>query len=349
LTTGTNLFVSNDAGATWIALTNSPAVSLPERCAIASDRSLYITYGNDPNGAIMKYNITNGAWINCSPNGTLTYGGISVCATNPNKLVASTYSEWKWQPNNSYGDRFFVSTNAGATWNDLIGNSRFTMDPNGFPYIAPAAIHWAGTIEMDPFNADRVFVGSGNGLFCTTNLNSGLTVSTWKFMVKGLEEIVPLNFISVPGGPFITSVGDQGGFVNTNITVAASTNMSQSTSFGYAAQKTNFIARVVANGELYYSKQLPVTWTKLPSTPGVMTNGSVAVSADGTTFLWHSTVGGVYTNYITTNLGTNWTTSTGLTFSCIPEADAQNPLKFYAYNSSDGYLYVSGDGGVNGG
>ena len=345
-TTGTNLWVSNDAGSTWTPLTNSPAASLPEKCALASDRNLYITYGNDPNGAIMKYNITNGTWINCSPAGTLTYGGISVCATNPNRLVASTYSEWKWQPNNSYGDRIYVSTNAGATWNDIIGNNKFTMSANGFPYIAGGAVHWAAGLEMDPFNPDRVFVGSGNGLFCTTNLNSGTTLSTWKFMVNGLEETVPINFISVPGGPFITSVGDQGGFVNTNVTVAAPANISQSTSFAYAAGKTNFIVRVVANGELYYSKQPPFNWTKCPSTPGVMTNGSAAISADGATVLWLSTIGGVYTCYTTTNLGTNWTLSAGLTFGCIPEADAVNPLKFYAYNSSDGYLYASSDGGL---
>ena len=344
-TTGTNLYVSNDAGTTWTPMTNSPSASLPERCALAGDRNLYITYGNDPNGAIMKYNLTNGVWTNCSPNGTLTYCGISVCATNPNKLVASTYSEWKWQPNGAYGDRFYVSTNAGGTWNDLIGNSKFAMSPNGFPYIAPAAIHWAGSIEMDPFNPDRVFVGSGNGLFCTTNLNSGITVSTWNFTVKGLEETVPLNFISVPGGPFITSVGDQGGFVNTNITVAAPTNISQSTSFAVSGNKSNFVARVVANGELYYSQQTPVVWTKCTSTPGVMTNGSVAISADGSTFLWHSMLSGIYTNFITANRGANWTPGTGLTFSCNPEGDTQNPLKFYAYNSSDGYLYFSGNGG----
>ena len=341
-TTGTNLLVSNDGGNTWNPLTNSPASSLPERCALAGDRNLYITYGNDPEGAIMKYNLTNGVWSNCSPAGTLTYGGISVCATNPNKLIASTYSEWRQQPNDSYGDRIFVSTNAGATWNDIIGNNKFAMNPNGYPYIAPAAIHWAGSIEMDPFNPDRVLVGSGNGVFCTTNLNSGITLSTWKFMVRGLEEMVPVNFISVPGGPFISSVGDQGGFFNTNITVPAATNISQSTSFAYAANQPNFIARVVAGGGLYYSKPPTAgTWTEFPATPAGMTGGSVAISADGATVLWDSTVSGVQTGYITSNLGTSWTLSTGLTFNCNPAADPVNPLNFYAYNRSDGYLYSS--------
>ena len=58
-----------------------------------------------------------------------------------------------------------------------------------------------------------------------------------------------------------------------------------------------------------------------------MTNGSVAISADGTTVLWNSTVGRVHTNYVTTNLGTNWTPSTGLTFSCNPEGRRAKPLE----------------------
>ncbi len=347
-TTGTNLYVSNDAGVSWTPLTNSPSASLPQRCALASDRNLYITYGNGANGAIMKYNLTNGIWANCSPNGAVTYCGISVCATNPLKLVAATYQNYSY-PDwgfGDWGDLIFVSNNGGTNWNNLFNSGKVSMNANGFPWIVGKAIHWAGALEMDPFNSDRVYVGSGNGIFSTTNLNSGLTTSTWKFTVKGLEETVPLNFISVPGGPFITSIGDYGGFIHTNIAISPPTNMSQSSSFACAA-KTNLVARVVYNGELYYSKQFPVTFAnKMPSTPGVLTNGSVAIAADGSTVLWKSVVGSIQTCYVTTNLGTNWTLSTGLNFSCNPEADAQNPLKFYAYNSSDGYCYVSTDGGL---
>lgn len=348
-TTGNNIFQSDDGGGTWTALTGSPSASVPERCALASDRNLYIVYGNGASGVIMQYNLTNGAWANVSPTGltfsTPTYGGISVCATDPKKLVASTYSSWIWQPNGAYGDRFFVSTNSGASWSDLIANNKFAMDPNGFPYIAPAAIHWAGTIEMDPFNPNRVFVGSGNGIFCTTNLNSGLTLSTWKFTVKGLEETVPIDFCSVLGGPFLTSVGDQGGFVHTDITVSPPGNISQSSGFAYAT-KTNFIARVVNGGQLYYSKQAPWNWTQMPATPGSMTSGKVAVSADGSTVIWLSTVSSAYKCYVTTNLGTLWTLGSGLTFACNPVGDPVNPSKFYAYNPSDGYMYVSVNAGL---
>ena len=349
LTTGTNLFVSNDAGVTWTPLTNSPSASLPQHCALAGDRNLYITYGYGANGAIMKYNLTNGIWTNCTPQVSKTYCGVSICATNPLKIIASTYGQYdtpSWGFGD-WGDLIFVSNNGGTTWTNLFGAGKISMNANGFPWIVGKAIHWAGALEMDPFNPDRVFVGSGNGIFCTTNLNSGQTTSTWKFMVKGLEETVPLNFISVPGGPFITSIGDYGGFIHTNIALSPPTNMSQSYSFGYAPMKSNFVARVVYNGELYYSKQFPVTFaTKMPSTPGVMTNGYVAISADGSTVLWKSKFA-VDTCYFTANLGTNWTLSTGLTFTCIPVADPVNPAKFYAYNSSDGFLYVSTNTGTN--
>jgi xyloglucan-specific exo-beta-1,4-glucanase len=345
--TGANFFVSDDAGTNWVALSGSPTNALPQRCALAGNNTLFITYGYDANGAIMRYNTTNGVWSNCTPPGANSYCGISVSATNAQKLVATSYSIWQFQPW-GYGDRIFMSNNGGTNWIDLFAGNRITMNANGFPWIVNHAIHWAGTIEMDPFNSERVFVGSGNGIFATENLNSGATVSTWKFMVKGLEETVPLDFISVPGGPFLTSIGDYGGFIHTDINTSPVTgNMSQSTSFAYAAKKTNFIARVVADGELYYSKQLPVTWIKLPSTPGVMTNGEVAISADGGTFLWKSTVGGVHTCYLTTNLGTNWTASSGLTFSCNPIADPENSSKFYAYNSGNGYLYASTNGGLS--
>lgn len=349
LTTGTNLYVSNDAGVSWAPLTNSPSASQPQRCALASDRNLYITYGYGANGSVMKYNVTNGVWTNCTPQSALTYCGISVCATNPLKLIATTYQQYvtpSWGFGD-YGDLIFVSNDGGTTWINLFGAGRISMNANGFPWIVGHAIHWAGALEMDPFNPNRVFVGSGNGIFSTTNLNSGLTTATWKFTVKGLEETVPLNFISVPGGPFITAIGDYGGFVHTNIAMSPPTNMSQSVSFAYAALKTNFVARVVNNGELYYSKQFPVTFAnKMPSTPGVMTNGYVAISADGSTVLWKSKFV-ADTCYLTTNLGTNWTLSTGLTFTCIPVADPVNPAKFYAYNSSDGFLYVSTNGGTN--
>jgi len=347
--TGNNLFVSNDGGVTWSAVTGSPAASVPERCELANNNLLYVAYGINNTGCLMSYNVTNQVWANCTPGGVAqTYGAISVCVTNPNLMIATTYSVWDYQPSwGGYGDKIYVSTNAGTSWIDLFGNDQINMNANGFPWVVGSAIHWAGTIVMDPFNPNRIFVGSGQGVWSTTNLNSGRAASTWNFTDKGLEETVPITFLSVPRGPFISSVRDVNGYVHTNIQVAPSSRISQSSGLAYAAQLTNFVVQAVNGGGLNYSTGLPVTWTAFATTPSGMAGGTPAVGADGKTVLWNTTVSNVNTCYVTANFGASWTASTGLTFGCAPLADPVNPSKFYAYNSGNGYAYASTNGGLS--
>ncbi|MFO1477342.1 MAG: Ig-like domain-containing protein [Verrucomicrobiota bacterium] len=345
--TGTNLYVSNNGGVSWAPVSNQPTNGYPEKAALSSNNNLYLTYGVDPNGSLWKYNLTNSTWRNCSPSGTLTYCGISVSPQNPDFVVASTYSEWLQQPW-GWGDRIYVSSNGGTNWTDIIASGRVTMNPNGFPYIVNHAVHWAGALALDPFNTNRVFIGSGNGIFSTTNLNAGLTTSTWKFMCRGLEETVPITFCSVPnGGPFLNSVGDQNGFVHTDINVSPSLTMSQVRDFAYASKRTNVYAAVYASGECYYSTGPYSGWTKYPSAPNGMTDGYVGMSADGSTVVWRSTMSSTNACYVNTNPATAWIPCAGVTFAASPKGDSENSSKFYAYNSSDGYVYVSTNGGFN--
>lgn len=72
-------------------------------------------------------------------------------------------------------------------------------------WIGENSIHWASSIEFDPFDTRSAWVTSGNGVFRTTNLDA--TPTTWTFAVRGLEETVPLGLVSVPGGP-VFIVGD---------------------------------------------------------------------------------------------------------------------------------------------
>lgn len=346
--TGNNLFVSNDGGGTWSAVSGSPAAAVPERCELANNNLLYIAYGTGTNGCLMSYNVTNQAWGNCTPGGVAqTYGAISVCATNPNLMIASTFSVWKYQSQwGAYGDKIYVSTNAGAAWNDLYANNLINMDANGYNWIVGSAIGWAGSTLMDPFNPNRIFCPFGGGMFITTNLNSGASVATWKYTVKGLEETVPITFLSVPGGPLVSSLADVSGFVHTNILSVPYNKIPQASGFACATKLTNFIVQAVNGGGFNYSLGLPVAWTPFASTPPGLTNGTPAVSADGHTVLWDTTANGTNACYATTNLGVSWTACTGLTFRCQPQGDPVNPQKFYAYNSGDGYLYVSTDGGL---
>ena len=162
-------------------------------------------------------------------------------------------------------------------------------------------------------------------------------------MAKGLEETVMLDLISIPGGPLISSVGDQGGFVHTDITQAPQAQISQSSGFAFAGSKPTTIVRVAT--DLYLSENNAVTWTKLPATPDAMTKGKVAISADGKTIIWKSTITNQEKCWYTNNKGVNWSACSDVNFSFYPMADPVISTRFYAYNRTDGYLYVSNDGG----
>lgn len=214
------------------------------------------------------------------------------------------------------------------------------MNSNGNSWIH-GAVHWAGCLTFNPAKPGWVFVVSGNGVFATENIAA--TKPVWKFMSKGLEETVMLDLISIPGGPLISSVGDQGGFVHNNVLQPPSKQISQSSGFAFAGLVPSTIARV--STDLYLSEDNAVTWTKLPATPDAMTGGKVAVTADGKTIIWKSVLNNQEKCWYTMDKGKTWTASTGVNFGFYPMGDPINPLKFYAYNKNDGYLYVCNDGG----
>ena len=63
-----NLFRSTDGGATWRPVAGQPTAYRPIRSALASDGTLYITYGTDPgpwrmtDGALWKLDTRTGVW-----------------------------------------------------------------------------------------------------------------------------------------------------------------------------------------------------------------------------------------------------------------------------------------------
>jgi len=335
-----NLYVSKDGGSTWTPIGGHSA-GKPQRCAISADRYLYVTYSGTA-GAVKKYNLDDGTWTDCTP-GMVTnrgYCGIDVDINSPSKIVASTYNWWNNEQQWGWADAIFYSEDGGKTWKEKVHKNNGTMNSNGIPWIH-GAIHWAGCVTFNPVKPGWLFVVSGNGVFATENIAA--TKPVWKFMAKGLEETVMLDLISIPGGPLISSVGDQGGFVHTDITKAPLAQISQSSGFAFAGKSPTTIARVAT--DLYLSENNAVSWTKLPATPDAITNGKVAVSADGKTIIWKSTLNSLEKCWYTINKGINWTACTGVNFSFIPMGDPVNSLKFYAYNRTDGYLYVSEDGG----
>lgn len=356
---GTNLYVSNDAGASWNAVPGAPPTTqMPQRAVVTSAGTLLVTYangagphgnssGSEPmnTGSIWKYAIGSSTWSNITPAGTAQpFSGISAASSDANHLVATSINGYVQQPW-GYGDRIYVSTNGGTSWTDPIGAGKVTMDTNGMPWIENHAIHWAGTATFDPFNADRVFVTSGNGIFATSNLSAA--TQTWKFVAKGLEETVPLEAVSIPGHGFATVIGDYDGFVSTDLFVSPPSGTHKpgvGTTAGLALAGATPSVMIRIGAKMYRTANSGATWTEI-TRANTQTGGTLALSADGAVILW--TPDSSTTTYRTQNNGAQWTNAAGLNANVAVAADAINPNKFYAYNPMGGAFYVSTNGGAS--
>lgn len=358
---GANLYRSDDAGATFTPVANAPGGYMPQRAVVASDGNVYITYANgggphghpslpEPmdDGQVWKYNLASGTWTNITPAaGRHAYSGITVDPANAQRVLISTINNWAAQGNN-WGDHFFLSTNGGGNWVDVVQRG-FTLDTDGVSWIGENSIHWASSIEFDPFDTKSAWVTSGNGIYRTKNIDA--TPATWSFSVRGLEETVPLGLVSVPGGPLLTTIGDYGGFRHTNIDAYAPVQTPRLTStpgLAVAPAKTSVVVRAGAN-KIFRSADTGITWTQVPAQA---TTYLVALSADGGTLLHTTTLADnssvTYRSTDFTNATPTWTTVAGLSGSSArPTADPLKSNKFYGYDSGNGKLLVSTDGGAS--
>ena len=350
-----NLYVSSDAGQSWAPVEGQPTTYVPQRAALAEDGTLVVTYANgagpspsdvDPmdRGEIWKLAASGGAWTEITPlRGDLNraFGGISIDASDPQRLLATTINTYQQQPW-GYGDRLFLSTDGGTSWTDLIGSGRVQMDSDGAPWIEGQAIHWAGSVQIDPFDPERAWVTSGNGVFRTQNLSAA--PSTWSFATHGLEETVPLDAVSIPGGPLVTALGDYDGFVHDDLEQSPARGrynpaIGTTQSVAVAALAPARMARV--GNELYVSSDGAASWS-LRTRPSAATGGRLAFSADGASLLWSA--GGEA--YRSPDAGQSWAAVSGLATDAIPTADSVAPLRFYAYSARSGAFSVSADGGA---
>jgi hypothetical protein len=351
---GANFYRSDNAGASFSAVAGSPSGLMPQRAAFDGAGNLYITYANgagphgnssgtEPmtSGQIWKYTIANGAWSNVTPAGVSSaFSGISVDPSNAQRLIASTCNVYLPQ-GNSQGDRIYISTNGGASWTDVIARG-FVKDTAGVNWIANHGIHWAGTVTFDPFNTKAVWVTSGNGIFKTSDIDA--TPATWSFNTKGLEETVPLNIYSIPGGPLLSALGDVDGFQHYNTSTYSnpmySPPMGTTTGLAVADASTSTVVRVGA--AMYTSANGGTNWSQVAMNG---TKGQVALSASGAVLL-HSPENSAIT-YRSVNMGASWSAVNGLSASnARPLADPVNTSKFYVHNPIDGSFMISTDSGA---
>ncbi|MCU6498615.1 GDSL-type esterase/lipase family protein [Rugamonas sp. A1-17] len=344
---GANMYMSNDGGKTFAAMNGGPAALIPQRAVLAKG-SLVVVYANGvgphgdkhgedmDQGQVWKYDIASARWSNISPPLNRAYAGITVDPGNEDRMLVSTTNYYR-KPH-TMGDQFFETLDGGKSWKSVVDQG-VRIDPNGVSWIAGSFMHWATSIEFDPFDTRTVMVVSGNGIFKTSDIHA--TPAVWKFEDKGLEESVPLDMVSIPGGPAISAIGDYDGFRHTDVTQYApihTPTMGTTWGLDYAAANPNVVARV--GSAMYVSRDMGVSWKKTASLQGKQ--GRLALSADGKVIV-HSPEKSA-TSYYSADGGDSWRVAQGLN-GARPVADPVNPRKFYALSGAA--LLVSTDAGAS--
>lgn len=334
-----------------------------------------------------------------------SYSGISLNPSNPLEIVVSSMgyrgpqfwyieSTGKWK--DQWGSNIYYTNDGGKHWipsfqyywmDGGVYPSAKQMSENGIGWMFNSSIHWAGCVAMDPFNPKRVFTTSGNGVFATDNITSYIVDSSkspvlqqstvWKVMSHGIEETVPLEVISIPGGPMISVIGDYDGFCHYDVTKYPSkrhlTDVSGlqvplGTTRALAwAPKSGHLVKVsdaqavnptgnnnVPVSPIQFSSDTGKSWTvaTYESIPGKYVRGeSVAISADGKVTLWvpsHKTVNGsdVAGDYpVQRYENSAWTEVSGIDGAFVA-GDPEKTEVFYAFKRSEGIFYKSTDMGI---
>ncbi|MBD5104223.1 MAG: exo-alpha-sialidase [Ruminococcaceae bacterium] len=343
-----NIWVSNDGGESWAAVPDLPKGLFPQRMRLDGQGNLLIAYGategphgDGSNGSIRRLNIASGEVESIQPI-EYRFGDVAIDPTNPQRMVAVTENRWVQQPNGSFGDEFFVTVDGGATWESI--NEKMTMSDGGIPWMNGYAIHWCGCLMIDPFDPNKIKVVSGNGIFACDNIWD--ESPAFYFNSRGIEETVPSELVTIPGGPIVTSVYDYDGFVNDNAFEYGDVHNSKLgsiTSLAVAYENTDVWVKCgAADVGFYYTLDGGNNWQKAKSMPEAgKGKGVVSVSADGKRFFW--TPEGAVALYYSDDNGDTWQTSEGIYITNYVVCDPVNPD--YVYATSGSAFYVSSDGG----
>ncbi|MFI9643231.1 xyloglucanase [Micromonospora sp. NPDC051925] len=378
------VYRSTDGGATWSPLAGAPKGYFPHRGVVDPvNHLLYVTTADDigpfggGKGDVWKYAATPGTWTQISPvpsssgDNYFGYSGLTVDRNDPDTIMVG--SQVSWWPDGV----IWRSTDGGATWTriwdwDAWPNRklRYTIDSSETPWMtmgrqddpplySPNIGQVISSLEIDPFDSDRLLFNGGPGIAGTTNLTAWDSGDTFTItpVVDGLEEGAVQGLIKPPGGPLVSAMGDVGGFRHDDLDTAPKTIFTNpvfttTRSIDYAERNPRVIVRAgdfndadrPGDSHAAFSTDGGATWFQGTEPDGINTGGSIAASADGSRFVWAPGDSGQPVVH-SVGFGTSWSPSTGVPANAMIIADRVNPLKFYAY--SNGTLYVSTDGGAS--
>ena len=372
------VYRSTDGGATWAPLTGVPTGYLAHKGVFDSvNKILYIATSDTGGpydggkGDVWKFDVATAAWTRISPIASTStdlyfgYSGLTIDRQHPKTLMVA--SQVAWWPDAI----FFRTTDGGATWTRIWDwtsypsrSFRYTQDITENPWLnfgvtSPVApetspkLGWMNeSLEIDPFNSNRLMYGTGATLYGSDNLlnwDAGTQILI-KPKAKGIEETAVLDLVSPPtGAPLYSALGDIGGFRHDDLTKVPAYNytspsLTSTTSIDYAELSPSTMVRVgnaSSGGAIGVTTSSGSSWWAGQNPSGVTGGGNVALAADGGTIVWSPAGTGVQ---VSTTFGSNWTAASGVPAGAVVESDRVNPSKFYAL--SNGSFYVSTNKGV---
>ncbi len=333
------------------------------------------------------------------------FSGISINPSNPLQLVASTIgyrapqfwynsSSGKWK--DVWGSNIYYSNDGGEQWvpsfqyywmDGGVYPSAEQMSENGIGWVYGRSIHWSGCVLMDPFDPKHVLVTSGNGIFATDDITEydidstqspALKQSTvWKVLSHGIEEVVPLEVVSIPGGPLISVIGDYDGFRHDDVTRypknqheadvnGSIVNLGTTRALAFAYKSGTLVKATDARSvnptghtdvpvsPVQFSSDSGRTWTvaTYEDVPSQYSRGEcVAISTDGSVALWvpsqklinGAEVAGDYP--VQRYANSAWTEVEGIDGAYVV-GDPEDEDVFYAFLKREGVFYKSTDKGI---
>jgi photosystem II stability/assembly factor-like uncharacterized protein len=372
------LHYTTDAGKSWKLVPKQPKGLMASHMQFDTAGQIYISYGNGPgpndvtDGAVWKHQPRGEKFTNITPlapkgDDKFGYGGLSVDAGRAGTLMVTTIDRW------SHGDEIFRSTDGGKTWRALL--PKVVRDDAGAKFLywhkpkEPIGRGWMGDIDIDPFNPARAMYVTGQGIWASEDVTAADSdrPTHWRFLDQGLEETAIEGLVSPPAGPpLLSAMGDLCGFRHDDLGVSPPDGMfanplcGSGTGLDVAWGKPDVVARV---GNPGWDGKGPFgasshdggkTWAPFVGQPAGKGGGSIAVSADGTRFVWAPREGAVV---YSADRGATWARAEGLPDAekspdwapvpFRPAADRVNPRKFYVLDAKGGQAYASADGGAH--
>lgn len=297
------VYRSTDAGASWVKL--SGGLPTPMRGEVASDGTLYVTYGGfGGSGGVAK---GKSSLTSVNPPTTNTLCGLSIHPSDPLTVVCA-------ERVGSYTCKLFRTTNGGSSWTQ-ISNS---VTNSGVTRLGSQWFGAVSDVQMRPDNPNEVWVSDWIGVVRTSNITTAPVA--WTNIQKGHEEIVPLILKSPSSGaPLLSGAADVNGFRHTSLSAVPTAQFNNptytyTTGIDFCESNPNVVARVAGTGfggsgnRCAYSLDNGATWTQTTSQPSGVAGGRVAVSSGNSqNFIWMpENYKGIY---YTTNRGASWTLS----------------------------------------